>query len=498
MTGTRVVGEHRAALGRATGLGAALLPLFVPLDIYIEATLHPGANLAILFALRAIACASAALAWWVARSPRFSDRVAAISHAVCLATVAAAIAGMAQQFGGPASVYIHGLSVIIMVRSGTVPAPVRESALHGALVAIMYPVAFAGLYALDPGAGAAWFEPEALASFVAQYLLVCASIGAGCLASRATWIATKQLYQARKLGRYRLEAPIGKGGQGEVWLAHDETLRRNVALKIVRANAISAHALQLFEREALLVSRLESPHTVRVYDFGASDDGVYYLAMEHLDGADLGALSKGHGPMPASRVVHFGIEACKSLEEAHGKGLVHRDVKPSNLFAARIGDVYDHLKLLDFGVARSTADVDAEVTRTGHVRGTLAYMAPECCRGEAATPASDLYSLGATLYQLLAGAPPFSGADTELVAKHLAEPPVSLRARGIEVDAELDTIVMKCLEKAPARRPADARSLRLALEHCRASTPWTNDDAMRFWREDRRVAVARWEADTVV
>jgi eukaryotic-like serine/threonine-protein kinase len=496
VTRTPAVG-HRAALGRAVGLGGALLPAFVPLDVVMKLMLFPDADLAVVFGLRALACTAAFTAWWIAREPRFSDRFARVVHAACLAIVAATITGMATQLGGPSSVYIHGLSVIIMVRSASVPAPVAESVAHGALVVVVYPLGFALLYVLDPGARAAWLEREALALFAVQYLLVCASIGAGCLASRASWIAQTQLYQARKLGRYRLEAQVGKGGQGEVWLARDTTLHRKVALKLVRASTASRDGLQLFEREALLASRLESPHTVRVYDFGASDDGVYYLAMEYLDGADLCELSKGHGPMPPGRVIHFGIDACRSLEEAHAKGLVHRDVKPSNLFATRVGDTYDHVKLLDFGVARSLVDDHAEVTRTGHVRGTFAYMAPEVCRGEPATPASDLYSLGATLYHLLAGSPPFSGSSAELVAKQLSEPPPPLQRHDLELDPELLAVISRCLEKAPAQRFPDARSVREALERCRERAPWRAEDAMRFWNEDRRHALARWQADTV-
>lgn len=494
VTGSRVIDEHRAALGRTMGLGAALLPLFIPLDVFMERLLFPDARLGVVLAWRGFACLVALATFAITRASRISDRIVRIAHAACLALVALAVSAMASELGGPTSAYIHGLAIIIMVRSGTVPAPVAESALHGALVAVVYPLWFALLYAIDPVANASWLAREQLTLFIANYSLVCASIGAGCLASRASWIAKKQLYQARKLGRYRLEAQIGKGGQGEVWLARDATLRRKVALKLVRSTAVSAQALGLFEREALLASRLESAHTVRIYDFGASDDGVYYLAMEHLDGADLGVLSRGHGPMPVARVLHFGIAACHSLEEAHGKGLVHRDVKPSNLFAARIGGAYDHLKLLDFGVARSIDDADAtNLTRTGHVRGTYAYMAPECCRGEPATPASDIYSLGATLYQLLAGTPPFDGADAELVSKQLSASPPPLA-----VDREVGAIVMRCLAKSPADRFADVRALREALEHCSLRLPWTPDDAARFWQEDRRSALARWQADTVV
>jgi serine/threonine-protein kinase len=489
--------EHRKALARFFGLGSILVPAFAPLDLFMARMLFPDANLALVLGLRAIGMAGALNAWWMARTPRFSERAARISHAAGIASIAVAISGMAYELGGPTSVYVHGISVIIMVRSAMVPAPLGNALGHALLAIGTFPIVFAAIYASDPAAHAYWLARGELSLFAAQYLLAFASVSCGALGSRASWLAQEQLFQARKLGRYRLQAPIGRGGQGEVWLARDTTAQRNVALKVLRSSQASPSALRLFEREAALVSRLESPHTVRIHDFGASDDGVYYLAMEHLDGADLHALCRGHGPMPAGRAIRFAIQACRSLEEAHGKGLVHRDVKPSNLFAARVGDALDHLKLLDFGVARSVEDEEV-LTRTGILRGTPAYMAPEYCRGVPASPASDLYGLGATLYELLTGAPPFVGSDAEVIGQQLAAVPEPVASRAPTVGADLEQVVMRCLAKDPRDRFASAAELRVALEGCAAAGAWTAADAARFWLEDRRAALARWEAETAV
>jgi len=495
--------KHRAALARCVAVGTVLLPLFAGFDVLVCSTLYTSARLSVLFAWRAFAVAAAAAAWWTAVSSRTSDRTARIMHPIGLMLVAVGLTGMAAETGGPSSLYVQGLAVVAMVRTGTVPAPARDSLLHGGAIALVYPVIFTVLFALDPAGHAAWLTRQELGLAIAQYALVVAAIACGCLAAHASWTAQMQLYEARKLGRYRLEAPIGRGGQHEVWLARDGALKRNVALKILRAAAASADALALFRREAALASQLKSPNTVRIFDFGASDDGIYYIAMEHLDGADLGALTKAHGPMTPARVIHLGVQACRSLEEAHEKGLVHRDVKPSNLFVTRSGDAYDELKLLDFGIARSV-ESDAEatstaLTKTGSIRGTLAYIAPECCRGETATALADVYSLGATFYQLLTGAPPFIGSDVEIVASHLDRAPLPPSKRLDEpVPIDLESIVLRCLEKDPAQRFASARELRQALERCVSAGKWSRTDAAEFWTVQRAALLGSWEAETVV
>ena len=177
-----------------------------------------------------------------------------------------------------------------------------------------------------------------------------------------------------------------------------------------------ARAIARFEREALAASGLQSPHTIRVFDFGASDDGVWFMAMEHLEGVDLASLVDEVGPLPPARVVRFARQACAALAEAHDAGIVHRDVKPDNLFVCRMGDEPDFLKVLDFGIARiEGADEDVNVTRAGWVHGTPAYMSPEVCNGARAAARSDVYSLGAVMYYLLTGTPPFTAATAAAV-----------------------------------------------------------------------------------
>ncbi|MBC7172676.1 MAG: serine/threonine protein kinase, partial [Polyangiaceae bacterium] len=254
----------------------------------------------------------------------------------------------------------------------------------------------------------------------------------------------------------------------------------------------------LFEREAKLASQLSSAHAVRVYDFGASDDGIAYLAMEYLPGADLATVVGSHGPLEPARVIHLGIQACRALEEAHALGLVHRDVKPANLRVTKNGDAWDFLKLVDFGIARRRTHDPDHSTVTGKLRGTPAYMAPEACRGEASEEAVDIYGLGATLYHLLAGAPPFTGDPVEIVSAQLTAKvvPPSMKL-GMRLPADLERIVLRCLEKHPGDRYPSALALREALEDCADAGRWSPADAAAFWEADRPAAVARWSAETL-
>ena len=499
-TSATLEAEHRLALARSLGLGAAIYPTFFALDIFASQTLFPAASLPYLAAVRVVATLILAATYFVIRDSRVSNAAARVTHVIGLGTAAVGVSLVASQLGGPTSAYMHGLTFVIMVRAAIVPAPVRESVAHGLYVAAIYPAVFALLYLMNPTGHADWLAPGTGAALAVNYFLVIGGIGCACIASHSSWAARRQLYQARRLGRYRLEAPLGRGGQSEVWLARDSTLDRNVALKILRSADASPEAIESFEREARLASKLSSPHAVRVHDFGASDDGIHYIAMEHLVGCDLSELVKLFGPLPPERAVHFATQACRSLEEAHDKGLVHRDVKPSNLFAAEVGDERDVLKLLDFGIARSLLEgTHSNATRTGTVRGTPAYLAPECCKGETATPASDLYGLGATLYHLVTGSPPFVGDDLSIVAQHREDTPVrpSVR-RGAELPAGLEEIILRCLAKDPGERFSSARTLREALERCEGITSWEPSDAARFWEQERKETVRRWTDETRV
>ncbi len=296
---------------------------------------------------------------------------------------------------------------------------------------------------------------------------------------------------SRSVDRYRLVSRLGRGGQSDVWVAFDPTLGRTVALKVLRTSATES-VRESFEREASIAKALVSRHTIRVLDFGTAEDGTHYLAMEHLVGCDLAELVAKFGPLPPARTIHFAVQVCRSLEEAHAAGLVHRDVKPSNLFAAKVDGEHDVVKLLDFGIARALRE--AHGTRVG---GTPAYLAPECCAGAPASPASDLYALGASLYHLLTGAPPFAGDVPDVIEKHReddAERP-SVRL-GAELPVDLEAVVLRSLAKRPDERHASAKDLRVALEGCAHAGAWTTADAARFWDEEHRAAHARWTDDT--
>jgi serine/threonine-protein kinase len=411
-----------------------------------------------------------------------------------MSAIAIAIAFHSNELSGPACPYIHGITFVIVVRSAIVPAPIRETLAHGVLCVAMYPLVFAGIYAVTPHPE--WFARGGSAVLAVNYILVCSSVGVGVVASHTSWLARQELHQARKLGRYRLEARLGKGMQGEVWLARDAALDRDVALKILRGASASPQALAAFEREAQLASKLKSPHTVRIHDHGASDDGIHFIAMEHLVGHDFAEMVHLFGPTTPAHAAHLVAQACHSLEEAHAAGLVHRDVKPSNLFAAEAGEQRDVVKLLDFGVARTTRE-DDDLRKTS-VRGTPTYLAPEVCKGEHATASSDLYALGATLYFLVSGSPPFVGDVIDVINGHRNETPERPSVRlGRELPAAFEAVIMRCLAKEPAERYASARDLRQALETCDGVRAWTREDARAFWEHERSAMVRRWTDETV-
>jgi len=305
-------------------------------------------------------------------------------------------------------------------------------------------------------------------------------------------------------GSYRLEERLATGGMGEVWRARHRLLARPAALKLIRESKGSANPvmLQRFEREARATARLVSPHTVRMYDFGISDRGEYYYVMELLQGLDLRNLVDACGPLAPARAVALLQQACRSLAEAHGEGLIHRDIKPENLMICRMGVDYDVLKVLDFGLVKDSlnlAEADSEatdgfalpppgeplVTGGGLVVGTPGYVAPEVFSSGGGAPdfRVDLYALGCVAYWMLTGSPVFPGTDpAELFRQHkLDEPPPPSAASARPIPAELDRIVLACLAKDPARRPASAMDLERQLGEVGFAQPWTQELAREWW-----------------
>ena len=296
----------------------------------------------------------------------------------------------------------------------------------------------------------------------------------------------QEAQEARDLGSYKLLWPIGEGGMGEVWRASHKMLARPAAIKLVKLDASRQDMFALrFHREANAISALQSPHTVYLYDFGTTEQGRLYYVMELLDGISLQTLVTNFGPLPPSRVVAILKQACRSLEEAHKKKIVHRDLKPSNLMICQVAQVYDFVKVLDFGLAKpfGKATEASNLTVEGMTVGTPEYMAPEVARASRRVDArADLYAIGCVAYFLVTGTLVFPDSNPVSVAlKHLntrPDPP-SLRTSQ-PVPADLERVIMRCLEKEPGARPASAQELERMLGAC-AVPPWTEEDAAAWW-----------------
>lgn len=304
-----------------------------------------------------------------------------------------------------------------------------------------------------------------------------------------TTVASKVIYglhekarEARRLGQYALEEKIGEGGMGEIYRARHAMLRRPTAVKLLSGEG-SEEQLRRFEKEVQLTARLTHPNTISIYDYGRTPDGVFYYAMELLEGVTLEELVTRHGPQPASRVVHILLQVCGALNEAHRIGLIHRDIKPANIFLCRRGDIPDVVKVLDFGLVREIKS-DGDLTRSNinAIVGTPLYLPPEAIVSPQSIDArADIYCLGTVAYFLLTGTTPFTGNNVvELCAHHLhTEPPApSSRAN---VPADLERIVLACLAKDREARPQSARALAEALQQCADAYAWREPDAERWW-----------------
>src|SRR5262245_24208781 len=281
-------------------------------------------------------------------------------------------------------------------------------------------------------------------------------------------ILRRQVGEARKLGQYVLKEKLGEGGMGEVYLAQHVLLRRPCALKLIRPErAGDPKNLRRFEREVQTTATLTHPNTVQVYEYGHTEDGTFYYVMEYLPGLTLEALVKQAGPLPPARAIHFLRQICGALEEAHARGLIHRDIKPGNVMICERGGIPDVAKLLDFGLVLPPAtDADGDkLTQDGTVTGTPAYLSPEQAGGQEAVDArSDIYSVGALAYFLLTGLPPFAGrTGMKLIAAHLYEAPEPPSRHRPDVPADLEAVILRCLAKEPEKRFLDVRSLDRAL-----------------------------------
>jgi len=312
------------------------------------------------------------------------------------------------------------------------------------------------------------------------------SIAGVCVA----FVASKVIYglqeiarEARQLGQYTLEEKIGEGGMGEVYRARHAMLRRPTAVKLLSGDGSEAQ-LRRFEKEVQLTARLTHPNTISIYDYGRTPEGVFYYAMELLDGLTLHELVEKDGAQPAGRVIHLLRQVCAALKEAHGIGLIHRDIKPANIHLCHRGEVPDFVKVLDFGLVREVKNA-SDVTRSNvdAVVGTPLFMAPEAILTPDKIDArADIYGLGCVAYYLVAGMPPFVGESAvEVLAHHLHTAPATPSSRGRAVPEDLERVVLSCLAKERDDRPQSADAFSRLLEQCRDARTWSEDDAAAWW-----------------
>jgi serine/threonine-protein kinase len=282
---------------------------------------------------------------------------------------------------------------------------------------------------------------------------------------------------------------------GVVYRAHHAMLRRPTAIKLLPPERAGAENIQRFEREVQLTASLSHPNTVAIFDYGRTLEGVFYYAMEYLDGINLDQLVKVDGPQPAGRVARILHQVSGALAEAHHIGLVHRDIKPANIILCERGGSPDVAKVVDFGLVKRFRPDDTEDTLASTTEqtllGTPLYMAPETASGATDVDArSDLYALGAVAYLLVTGTPVFHGKSVvEILAHHLHTAPEAPSQRlGRAIPHELEQLILRCLAKSPDDRPSSANALRTHVSHLRNADDWSDDDAARWWLQHRRRA----------
>jgi serine/threonine-protein kinase len=342
-------------------------------------------------------------------------------------------------------------------------------------------------------------QPEMRFALLDMATLLSVGIAVAVFGSHRLQVLQAQAFEAQQLGQYRLGKRLGSGGMGEVYLAEHLLLRRPCAVKLIRPEqAGDPTTLQRFEREVQAMATLTHPNTVEIYDYGHADDGTFYYVMEYLPGQNLELLVSTYGPVPPARAIHLLLQVCKALREAHNVGLLHRDIKPSNIIACERGGVYDVAKLLDFGLVQEArvGKGDGRLTHHGTIIGSPPYMSPEQAAGKAELDApSDIYSLGAVAYFLLTGQPPFVRETAMMMLMaHAYEPVEPLQKLRPDVSADLQAIVLRCLEKDPCQRFPNAHSLEQALAACAAAEPWTEEQAALWWHDHSRSASDPTEA----
>jgi serine/threonine-protein kinase len=387
--------------------------------------------------------------------------------------------------------WVTWVTPIIIMFPMMVPTPPRITLTVAMAAAATRPV---GLFLLSQSPDIVVTSKDYILSLPSPLL----AVGLAYFGSRVVHEMTTDLAEARKMGSYRLERKLGQGGMGEVWLAKHQLLARPAAVKMIRPQAVAASAAQQrlvlarFEREAQATASLRSQHTIQLYDFGIARGGSFYYVMELLDGFDAHTLVARFGPTPPSRAIHLLRQACDSLGEAHERGLVHRDMKPANVFVCRYGREVDFVKVLDFGLVKVQGELggeDGNLTVEGSVGGTPNFIAPEQVLGDEVDGRADIYALGCVAYWMLSGEYVFQGATPlKTMMMHVEAPPTAPSSASRQpIPEDLDRLVLRCLQKDPAERPQTADDLAAQLTSIEIVQTWAGRPAREWWDQNAPV-----------
>jgi len=431
------------------------------------------------------ACAIAAVVFLLlekrdcaARSLRFLDGLLLF---LCVGTSVGIYALLYEEPGIGSAIGV--LCTFVIARAVVIPS----TATRTFLLSLLAPLS---VLAVELGYGRIHDAPDAVrddaAFFVASVIwhqaMIFLAVGVATVASRVNFALRTQVDRALRLGQYQLEEKIGEGGMGEVYRATHAMLRRPTAIKVLRPEITGEETLERFAREVRETARLTHPNTISIYDYGRTPSGVFYYAMELLDGHDLDEIVKRTGPMSPSRVIRVLRQACAGLADAHAHDLVHRDIKPANIVLCAYAGGQDIVKVVDFGLVKNLQSTDPGLTAIGAIAGTPETLAPEVLGGREASPRSDIYSLAAVGCFCLTGKPIFdAGSVGEFVVAHMHSDPIPVRERDPSLPQDLEAVLLRCLAKDPAERPASMTELRAQLANCRDAGRWTDTEAIQWW-----------------
>jgi serine/threonine-protein kinase len=439
-------------------------------------------------------CVLLAALWWIYSRLDLHLRTLRYLDALSMFVLCASFAGLSLGDGtarGNAYTALLAVGNCLLARAVIVPSSASRT------VAVSFAACLPGA-ALGADALSALIPTDDPRFSAQQAFYVAWYVAAVAMAAVVSWVIyglQREVQQARQLGQYTLEEKVGEGGMGEVYRASHAMLRRPTAVKLLRPEKTGATALARFEREVQLTSRLTHPNTIAIYDYGRTPEGIFYYAMEFLEGLTLEELVRKDGPQSPARAILILQQVCASLAEAHAVGLIHRDIKPANVILCQRGGMHDVVKVVDFGLVKDIAQRESiAVSAANVVTGTPLYLSPEGIRSpEKVDARSDLYAVGAVAYYIVSGKQLFDSQNfVEICSHHLhTVPERPSRRLGRPLPADLEGLILLCLEKDPARRPKDARALSEALGVLADAGGWSEADAAAWWAEKGKDLVAR-------